>query len=404
VQAQHGVFCDHPLVNVFDVIAILLILLCAIAGFRSGALPQVFGLAGALLALAVGLLLVPHLLGPLAILDPLPRALLVVVGLLVGIGVGEAVGSAVGRRMGMALGRGVAGAFDHVAGVFVGALQALLVIWLVGGLLAIGPASRLSSIASGSATLRALGTVLPEPAEVAGDVAVLLDDSGLPDLFVGLEPLPAPPVDRPTTPEARRIGEAAAGSTLRVSSSACDRVMTGTGIVIARGYVVTNAHVVAGSTTTRVTGEAGSFDAVPVLVDPELDVAVLYATRLDAPTLRFATSDPNRGAVGAALGYPGGGGLAVVPAAVTRQMEATGRDIYGRRAVTRDVLELRAAIERGDSGGPLVLADGTVGGLVFAESRTDPDVGYALAATAVAVRVMPAIGRTSPVGTGACIP
>ena len=57
---------------------------------------------------------------------------------------------------------------------------------------------------------------------------------------------------------------------------------------------------------------------------------------------------------------------------------ATGRDIYGQEQVRRQILELRAEIERGDSGGPLVLKDGTVGGVVFAEARTNPDVGYAL--------------------------
>ena len=71
--------------------------------------------------------------------------------------------------------------------------------------------------------------------------------------------------------------------------------------------------------------------------------------------------------------------------------------------MTREILELRAQVERGDSGGPLVLQDGTVGGVVFAESRTDPDVGYALAPTAVAARIRPAVGRASGVDTGACI-
>ena len=69
----------------------------------------------------------------------------------------------------------------------------------------------------------------------------------------------------------------------------------------------------------------------------------------------------------------------------------------------RDILELRAAVDRGDSGGPLILQDGTVGGVVFAESRTDDEVGYALAPTPVATRVAPAIGRTSRVDTGDCV-
>ncbi len=71
--------------------------------------------------------------------------------------------------------------------------------------------------------------------------------------------------------------------------------------------------------------------------------------------------------------------------------------------MTREILELRAQIEQGDSGGPFVLADGTVGGVVFAEARTDPDVGYALSPTQVSVRIAPATGRTGPVDTGPCI-
>jgi S1-C subfamily serine protease len=140
-----------------------------------------------------------------------------------------------------------------------------------------------------------------------------------------------------------------------------------------------------------------------VLFDPSLDVAVLWSPDLHARPLRFANSDPGRGSVGAALGYPGGGPLMIVPAAVTGSYRATGRDIYDEARVDRDILELRAQIDRGDSGGPFVLQDGTIGGLVFAEARSDPDVGYALTPTSVAVRVTPAVGRREVVATGDCL-
>ena len=69
----------------------------------------------------------------------------------------------------------------------------------------------------------------------------------------------------------------------------------------------------------------------------------------------------------------------------------------------RDILELHARIDRGDSGGPFVLGDGTIGGLIFAEARTDDEVGYALAPTAVAARIAPALGRSGAVDTGDCL-
>ena len=55
------------------------------------------------------------------------------------------------------------------------------------------------------------------------------------------------------------------------------------------------------------------------------------------------------------------------------------------------------------SGGPSVLGDGSVGVVVFAESRSDDTVGYALDPTAVAFAIGPGIGETSPAGTGPCI-
>jgi S1-C subfamily serine protease len=175
---------------------------------------------------------------------------------------------------------------------------------------------------------------------------------------------------------------------------------------VADGYVVTNAHVVAGSRDGAVSVATAAGDPVEarvVLFDPTLDVALLHAPDLDARPLRFASRDPDRGTTGAALGYPGGGAFVIVPAAVTGAYRATGRDIYGRIRVDRDILELRAEIERGDSGGPFVLRDGTIGGLVFAEARTDQDVGYALSPTSVAVRITPSLGRTSAVETGSCL-
>jgi hypothetical protein len=95
--------------------------------------------------------------------------------------------------------------------------------------------------------------------------------------------------------------------------------------------------------------------------------------------------------------------MVISPAAVTSHYAATGHDIYGTDRVRRQILELRAQIDRGDSGGPLVLADGTVGGIVYAESRTNEDVGYALGGSEVWSRIRPGIGRRSTVETGACL-
>jgi S1-C subfamily serine protease len=277
------------------------------------------------------------------------------------------------------------------------------VIWLTGGLLAAGPSATLASQARTSFFVRALDGYLPAPTEMAAELSQMLDVTGLPDLFVGLEPIPAPPVTLPDDPLVKGLAAAAEDSTVKVTAGTCLSISSGTGFVVARGYVVTNAHVVAGAGTVRVSQRGDVHDAAPVYFDPDLDIALLYVPSLRAPPLEFAPADPARGAVGATFGFPGGLGLDVQPAAVTGAYPAQGRDIYGSGRVTRRILELRAQIDQGDSGGPLVLADGTVGGVVFAEARTDPDVGYALTPTSVHEAIAPALGRTGLVPVGACI-
>ena len=178
--------------NLFDLVVVVLVVVAMLVGFRSGALPQLVGLAGALLAGAAAVLAVPRLESPLEAIDPSIRAFVVLAILLFAVGIGEAIGSAIGRAATGLLGQGVFGAVDQVGGGLVGSAQALLIVWLTGGLLAAGPSEVLASQAQTSVVVRAMNSVLPAPTEIAGGLSRLLSASGLPDLFVGLEPLPAP--------------------------------------------------------------------------------------------------------------------------------------------------------------------------------------------------------------------
>lgn len=387
--------------NPVDLIAIGLIALALMLGWRSGAVPQVFGLAGALLGVFVAIQIIVAFRASLGALGPVQRTVLSLAVVFAGMAVGETLGSALGSLLRQRLGRGVFETIDRVAGALLGAAQALLMVWLMGGLLATSAMPSLTAVAERSVAIRTLSGFLPPPSTISADLHELLDQSGLPDLFLGLEPAPQPGVPGPGQARADAIARSAEASTVEVEAEACGYTLTGTGFVVAPGYVVTNAHVVAGEHAVDVVLGA-RFRAATVLFDPQLDVALLYAPDVSAPALRFASSTPARGTQAAALGHPQGGPLTVVPAGVTGSYVAEGRDLYGTGLVTREIVELQAGIQRGDSGGPLILADGTVGGVVFAASRTASDVGYALAPGAVSSRVMPAVGSTAGVGTGAC--
>ena len=388
-------------VNTIDLIVLLVLIGSALVGYRSGALPQVLGLVAGGGAIALIILFAPQITGVLAGLEQPARALVAIGGALLLVAMAEAIGSGLGAVLRSAVGP-VAGGIDSAMGAILGAAQAFVVTWLVGGLIASSSIPVVSAEAQKSIAVRTLLDVLPPPGEVMGELGAVLNESGLPQVFVGLEPLPAPAVDLPTQAEAAAIAARAVGSTVRVEALGCGASFTGTAFSVAEGFFVTNAHVVAGSERVTLRGVAASARGTVVLFDPDLDVALIRA-EMRLPSLVLAPEAPGRGVVGATLGHPNGAGLTVLPAAVTAEVRARGRDLYGGAPVIRDVLELQAAIEPGDSGGPLVLANGTVGGVVFAESRTDASVGYALDPTAVAVAIMSSVGDTAPVDTGPCI-
>lgn len=389
--------------NLVDALALALLVMAVVLGVRSGALPQLGGLIGAAAGAWAALVVIPISVPFLADLPAIVSVAAVLGGLTMLIGLGEMAGARLGRSASRRLGNGVFNALDRAAGAIVGAGQAVLMVWLLGGILTTGLVPLLARDAQTSVAIRGIDAVLPPPTELALGLGAVLDRSGLPDVFLGLERLPADPVAMPADPIAQALGRRALASAPRIEADACDYRSTGTGVSVKAGYVVTNAHVVAGSRSVKIIATTGSYKATVVAFDPKLDVAVLRVAGFDPGPLFFAGSDPARGATGATIGYPNGGGAVIEPAAVTARYPAEGLDIYGTSRVHREVIEIRAVVEPGDSGGPLVLSDGTVGGLVFAESRTDPSVGYALSPTAVAAAIAPALGRSAAVATGPCL-
>ncbi len=387
-------------VNALDLLLIVLLALSGVSGYRRGFTLQAFGFGGLLIGLVVGALLAPFFAN---IVDgPNARAGLAVLVLLAVAALGNAAGWFIGVHARHRAASRFAKA-DSVAGSAVAVVASLLAIWFLALNLANGPFPAVATEIRGSAVVRTLDAALPQPPSLLAQVRRLFNRFGFPDVFSGIPPLPAEPVRPPSQAEARAAAEAAASSTLQVIGPACDVIQEGSGFVAADGYVVTNAHVVAGMDDPEVRSAAGWSDATTVLFDPDLDLAILSVPGATGPPLPLATEPLDRGAPGAVLGYPQGGPLDVRRAAVRRTIDAVGRDIYGHGEVERLVLELQTLVRPGNSGGPFVLPDGRVAGVVFAASSGDDDVGYAIAADEVEDPLRTAMGRTASVDTGPCI-
>jgi S1-C subfamily serine protease len=367
---------DTSVVNLLDVVLLALVLLAAYSGYRRGALLQVLTFGGMFAGLLLGALIAPQLAR--LVTNPTTQAVIALIAFLAFAAIGDVLGWMIGARVWQATRRSRLAGIDAAGGSVVAVVALLLATWFIGLNLASGPWPPLSREIRGSAIIRGLDQALPEPPSLLGQVRRFLNDFGFPEVFAGLPPAPGGPVKPPTNAQARKAFREAAGSTLKIVGQACGRIQEGSGFVVAPGYVVTNAHVVAGVGVPRVQAQnGGNQPSRPVLFDPRLDVAVLRVAHTPRP-LPVEDHEVERGARAAVVGYPGGGDLTGVKAASRRVLRAVGRDIYGNSTVVRDIYELQAVVRPGNSGGPFVLVNGHVAGLVFAASTTDPSIGYAI--------------------------
>jgi S1-C subfamily serine protease len=141
----------------------------------------------------------------------------------------------------------------------------------------------------------------------------------------------------------------------------------GTGVVIVdKGIILTNLHVVAGANRVGVEFFDGTqSDATVIATQPENDLAVLQAKTLPddlvAATLR-STADLQMGDEVVAVGFPFGIGPSVT-AGVVSGLRREYRSPEGKRLLT-NLIQFDAAANPGSSGGPLITAEGEVVGIV----------------------------------------
>ena len=157
---------------------------------------------------------------------------------------------------------------------------------------------------------------------------------GLPEVFIGFDPLPRPPVELPEDATARAIVELASASTFRVVAATCGYESSGQrrgrGARRDRDQRPRRGRRPARRRAGHRRGRRASTTRRSSCSTPTSTWRSSTSTGWMRRPCRFAAADPERGALGAALGYPGGGALTVVPAAVAGAYPATGRDIYAR--------------------------------------------------------------------------
>jgi serine protease Do len=210
----------------------------------------------------------------------------------------------------------------------------------------------------------------------------------------------------------RQLAENTGSSTVGIGQ----RWGVGSGIVVAEGRVLTNAHNVRGDQVTVTFADGRTAEGSVAGQDIDGDLAVIEVDTGDAPALEWA--DGASAAIGTpvfALSNPGGRGLRVTVGFVSG-VDRTFRGPRGHRITGS--LEHTAPLLPGSSGGPVVDAEGRLLGintnrlgegfylaipadealrtqvdtLARGESASSPQLGVAIAPHRVARRLRRAVG------------
>ena len=151
---------------------------------------------------------------------------------------------------------------------------------------------------------------------------------------------------------------------------------SGSGVVIAEGYVLTNYHVVEDAHSLKISvakegsSEPDLYDATVAASDPDLDVAVLYAPDLKLAPVELGDSDTLMLGdwaicIGNPLGFTGTVTTGVV-SGLDREVAGSGSttDKYGRTTnVVNTMIQTDAAINNGISGGGMFNTAGQLVGI-----------------------------------------
>jgi S1-C subfamily serine protease len=392
-------------VSLVDVVLIVLALVFALSGFRQGLLVS----ATSILGFLGGAVLGAQLSGPVAERidgSSVTRVFAALVVVLAAALLGQILAGAVGRAIRGRVTWEPAKMVDSVAGAVLSATAVLLVAWMVASPLASSPFPQVSSQVRQSALVQAVDRAVPDGVRTVYDtLRDAIDRRGLPDVLDPLTPTQVRDVEAPDQALMNSpVVASVQGSVVKISGIApsCSRQIDGSGFVYAPERVMTNAHVLAGVTDPVVQAEGDEFDAVPVYVDEDIDVAVLAVPGLDTVPLSFTREPADAGDDAIIMGYPGGGPFFVGPARVRDRGEISGPDFRNSQTVVRDVYALFGTVRAGNSGGPLFAPDGSVLGVVFASAIDDPETGYALTGPQVSEAADVGSKASAEVGTGPC--
>lgn len=286
--------------NWVDVLVILLAALAAISGARQGVVIALPALIGVVAGAVAGIKLAPMVVELFD--NAIARVAFAVATVVFLVALGETLGVWAGRKVKEQVKRKIntdkLSVVDSTLGALVQGAVVFVIAWLIASVLtSVTVLPGLASAVNNSAVLGGVNKVMPNEAQgLPAALRKLLDNSDVPAILAPFQRAPVSDAEPPDPALLRNdVVQQLHGSVLKIRGTApsCSRSLEGSGFVVAPQRVMTNAHVVAGTTETSVETPDGQLRARVVYFDPETDVAILSVPRLEAPPLTFAP-DPAR--------------------------------------------------------------------------------------------------------------
>jgi len=293
---------------------------------------------------------------------------------------------------------------NQTLGAIFGGVTAIIVIWILNPVFSVSPIVTVAEQVQSSAIISTMNQRLPAQPRTMQKIARLLRPFGAPRLFAAVEPkLTAVQMSSANAPALANAVSSVSPSVVKITGAACGFTTEGSGFYVTKDTVATNAHVVAGITAPHVEDAIGVHQATPIWFDPSLDIALLRIPGSNQKPIPIDNNIQLSGTLANIMGYPENGPLANSVATIAKLFDARGFDIYNRAKTSRGVYALQGVVRPGNSGGPLIDSRGYAVGLVFGNSPTQPNVGYALSMGGVVTDINAAIANGSArVSTQSC--
>lgn len=380
--------------GVLDLFIALFVVLVVARGARTGFISGVFSLVGVVVGVSLGSRLAPLLLPENE--SAVFRAGVTLATILAFAVLGDVIARAIGGSLRARISGPTSNVLDGAGGAALGLALSLTLVWVIGVFTLQAPLlTSLHPSVKDSQILQVLNEQMPSKL--------------LTQAVSKLDPLPEirAPEANVANPDQGIVADQdvldASSRAVRITGIACGYGVEGSGWVAAPNTVVTNAHVVAGETATRVqvSGRGAQKRARVIFFDEKNDVAILRVPKLGLAPLPLDEPEPDESV--AVIGFPENGPLDIRPGRTGGTRRVLSSDAYNQGPIERTVTSLRVYVRPGNSGGPAVNADGEVVATIFASRADSSKSGYGIPSQIVRRHLNSLVGRAPTVSTGECI-